>query len=161
MANSDGDGVDQITRPLGSVIRDVGLAVAEAQQALDEELHKVYRREGADGLLDWETPWYRFAEVEVDLQLHFHTREEGQDLEAHASERAKEMARELGNVAETTPQYGLVAAPAAPSGSTLTERDMGGSSRIHFRIVPVTPPATTRRDESDGDRTQQQRAETE
>ncbi|WP_152039635.1 hypothetical protein [Salinigranum salinum] len=151
MPNSDGDDVERITRPLGDVIRDVGLAVAQGQQDLDEELHKVYRREGDDGLLDWETPWYRFAEVEVDLQLQFHTLEEREDLTNQASDRARRIAEERGNVSQSTARYGLVATPAAPSGSTFSEREMGGSSRIHFRIVPVTPPATTRRDATDGD----------
>jgi hypothetical protein len=139
------DGVERITRPLGDVVRDVGLAVAEGQQALDEALDRTYRREGDDGVLDWGTPWYRFAEVEVDLQLYFQTHEEEERL-ADASERLRRVVAEKGNVAERPPRYGLTAAPATPSGSTLSERETGGASRIHFRIVPVTPPATVQRD---------------
>ena len=142
------DGVERITRPLGNVVRDVGLAVAEGQQALDEALDRTYRREGDDGVLDWGTPWYRFAEVEVDLQLYFYTHEEEEGLDG-ASYRMRQVVEERENVAERPPRYGLTAAPATPSGSKLSEHETGGASRIHFRIVPVTPPVTVQRDTTD------------
>jgi hypothetical protein len=142
------DGVERITRPLGNVVRDVGLAVAEGQQALDEALDRTYRREGDDGVLDWGTPWYRFAEVEVDLQLYVYTHEEEEGLDG-ASDRMRQVVEERRNVAERPPRYGLTATPATPSGSTLSEHETGGASRIHFRIVPVTPPATVQRDTTD------------
>ena len=91
------DGVERITRPLGNVVRDVGLAVAEGQQALDEALDRTYRREGDDGVLDWGTPWYRFAEVEVDLQLYFYTHEEEEGLDG-ASDRMRQVVEERENV---------------------------------------------------------------
>jgi hypothetical protein len=147
MPDSDGNRAEQITRPLGEVIRDVGKAVAEGQQDLDRDLHDMYRRADDDGLLDLETPWYRFAEVEVDLELHFYTREEEEDVSKHGSKRLQEIVEGKENVPQTAPRYGLIATPAAPS-TTFSERETGGSSRIHFRIVPVTPPALARPDVS-------------
>jgi hypothetical protein len=147
MPDSHGNEVERITRPLGEVIRDVGKAVAEGQQELDRDLHRMYDQDAGDGPIDRETPWYRFAEVEVDLELHFHTREEEEDVSEHGSERLQQALTGKENVERTVPQYGLVATPATPS-STFSERETGGSSRIRFRIVPVTPPAVTRTDAS-------------
>jgi hypothetical protein len=148
MPDSDGTEVERITRPLGEVIRDVGKAVAEGQQELDKDLYRMYRQDAGDGPIDRETPWYRFAEVEVDLELHFHTREEEEDVSRHGSDRLQQALKGKENVERTVPQYGLVATPATPS-TTFSEREAGGSSRIRFRIVPVTPPAITRTDASE------------
>jgi hypothetical protein len=150
MPNSHGNEVERITRPLGEVIRDVGKAVAEGQQELDKDLHRMYRQDAGDGPIDRETPWYRFAEVNVDLELHFHTREEEEDVSKHGSERLQQIVGEKQNVERTVPQYGLVATPATPS-TTFSERETGGSSRIRFRIVPVTPPLVTRTETSGGE----------
>lgn len=146
MPNGDGKNIEQITRPLGTVIRDVGLAVAEGQQQLDDRLLTQYREHADDGLLDMETPWYRFSEVEVDLEMHFHTVEEHETL----PEELRDVAQRKGNVPDRVQQYRLAATPATPPGTSFSEGREGGSSRIRFRIVPVTPPSVTR-----GDRTEE------
>ena len=151
MPNSDENGVERITRPLGDVIRDVGKAVAEGQQDLDRDLHDRYRQDDEDGLVDLESPWYRFAEVEVDLELHFQTHEEEEDVSTHGSDRLQRIVKGKGNVPHTAPRYGLIATPATPSGPTFSEHETSGSSRIRFRIVPVTPPAVARPDASERD----------
>jgi hypothetical protein len=147
MPNSDGDGVERITRPLGSVIRDVGLAVADGQQQLDDRLFDQYREHADDGLFDLETPWYRFAEVEVDLEMYFHTVEEHEV----APEHVREVAEKRGNVPDRVQQYGLVATPATPAGAGSSTDEERGSSRIRFRIVPVTPPTVARGTDADPD----------
>ncbi|WP_380680083.1 hypothetical protein [Salinigranum sp. GCM10025319] len=147
MPNSHGDGVERITRPLGAVIRDVGLAVADGQQQLDDRLLDQYREHADDGLVDLETPWYRFAEVEVDLEMHFHTVEEHETVPEHV----REVAEKRGNVPDRVQQYGLVATPATPSETSVSEGERGGSSHIRFRIVPVTPPTIARGNRTDGE----------
>jgi hypothetical protein len=145
MPSRDGDGAERITRPLGSVIRDVGLAVAEGQQQLDDRLLDQYREHADDGLTHLETPWYRFAEVEVDLEMSFHTVEEHEEPPKHV----RDVAQKRGNVPDRVQQYGLAAAPATPAGAGFSQDEAGGSSRIRFRIVPVTPPSIAQEGRSD------------
>ena len=145
MPSRDGDDAERITRPLGSVIRDVGLAVAEGQQQLDDRLLDQYRNHADDGLLDAETPWYRFAEVEVDLEMQFHTVEEHEEPPEHV----RDIAQNRGNVPKRVQQYGLAATPATPVGAGFSQDEQSGSSRIRFRIVPVTPPGIAQRGRSE------------
>ncbi|AUV83401.1 hypothetical protein C2R22_18580 [Salinigranum rubrum] len=144
MPNGDGDDVERITRPLGTVIRDVGLAVAEGQQELDRKLRTQYLSAPDDGPVDLETPWYRFAEVEVDLQLHFHTHELVERPPGHVA-RAVEG---KGGVAAATPRYEVAASVATPSDPGFAEHERSGASRIRFRIIPVTPPPLSRAETS-------------
>jgi hypothetical protein len=152
MPNRDGDTGERITRPLGKVIRDIGLAVAEGQQQLDDRLLDQYREHADDGLVDMETPWYRFAEVDVDLEMHFHTVEEHETL----PEGLRDVARKRGNVPDRVQNYSLAATPATPTGTGLSESEKEGSSRIRFRIVPVSPPTIAQRGrEQESDETEE------
>jgi hypothetical protein len=153
-AGEDDTLVDQITRPLWHVIRDVGLAVAQGQHELDDELLDTYRAHAAEGGPDLETPWYRFAEVEVDLELHFHTVGEFDPPPPDTPRVAYE--------GGTKPlQYGLVAAPATPPDAAFSETERSGSSRIRFRIVPVAPPTRSGDGARSGPRTDGGSAKTE
>jgi hypothetical protein len=147
MPNRDGNEAERITRPLGTVIRDVGLAVAEGQQRLDDRLLEQYREHADDGVRHLETPWYRFAEVEVDLEMHFHTVEEYEEPPEHV----RAVAEKRGNVPHQVPKYGLTATPATPAGAGFSQDERSGSSRIRFRIVPVTPPSIAPGDQEDGE----------
>jgi hypothetical protein len=147
MPNGDGDDVERITRPLGTVIRDVGLAVAEGQQELDRKLRTQYLSVPDDGPVGLETPWYRFAEVEVDLELHFQTHEV---VERPTGDVAR-VVEGKGGVAAATPRYEVAAAVATPSDIGFAEHEQSGASRIRFRIVPVTPPPLSRADVSGTD----------
>ena len=147
MPNADGTDVERITRPLGTVIRDVGLAVAEGQQQLDDRLLTQYREHADDGLAAMETPWYRFAEVEVDLEMHFHTVEEHETR----PKEVHDIAQKKGGIPDRVQQYGLAATPAVPFAAGLSSEEQSGSSRIRFRIIPVTPPSVAQGDRADED----------
>lgn len=133
---ADGDAVEQVTRPLGKVVRDVGLAVAAGQRELDDALLREYRAQAAKTGLDLETPWYRFAEVEVDLELFFHTVEDSSPPPPDTPTKVLDLDADGGEPSE----YTLMAGPATPSDATFSETERSGASRIRFRIVPVAPP---------------------
>lgn len=145
MPNDVDDDVERITRPLAKVIRDVGAAVADGQQRLDKQLRAQYLAAAEDGPIELETPWYRFAEVEVDLELHFYTHE----VVEQPTPEVEAAIDDAEGVPPGAMRYDLEAAVATPSDVTFSERDHGGTSRMHFRIVPVTPPSSLQRERTE------------
>jgi hypothetical protein len=77
--------------------------------------------------------------------MHFHTVEEYDEPPEHV----RAVAEKRGNVPRQVPKYGLTATPTAPSGAGFSRDEQSGSSRIRFRIVPVTPPSITPDDRPD------------
>ena len=115
----------RVARPLADFVRDVGLAVAEGQQELDRHSLATQLdidRDAADGTIPhvFEAPWYRFAEVDVDMKLHVDTELEG--------------GRGRGGATFYSPR--LTVRPAEP-GADGDHADVASS--VHFRLVPAPP----------------------
>lgn len=132
-----------MARPLADFVRDVGLAVAEGQQELDR--HSLATqvdidRDAEDGTIPhvFEAPWYRFAEVDVDMKIHVDT-----ELETR---------RTRGDTAFYHPR--LTVRPAEP-GSDDGSDHAEATSSVQFRIIPAPPNLPPERgddDSPDGDR---------
>jgi hypothetical protein len=117
----------RVARPLADFVRDVGLAVAEGQQELDRHSLATQLdidRDAEVGTIphSFEAPWYRFAEVDVDMKLHVDT-----ELETRRGRSESKFYHPR-----------LTVRPAEPG------REDGGdhadvTSSVHFRIVPAPP----------------------
>jgi hypothetical protein len=139
----NGDGSDvgsRMTRSLADFVRDVGFAVADGQRRLDRHSLSTQReidREAAEGDLPhaFEAPWYRFAEVDVDMQLHFDTVYE----------------RRQSRDGTTYYAPGVGVNHAGPRQSS--DEHVDATSSVHFRLVPVPPnmPSGRAREDGDGD----------
>jgi hypothetical protein len=127
MSTDDPDIGSRLTRTLADFVRDVGFAVAEGQQELDSNSLKTQSaidRDAAEGRIPhrFEVPWYRFAEVDVDMRIHFDTvyeRDRGED-----------------NTVFYTPRVAVK--PPDPRRATVDEH-VEATSGVRFRLVPVPP----------------------
>ncbi|MHC1583099.1 MAG: hypothetical protein ACXQTM_00430, partial [Methanosarcinales archaeon] len=66
--------VETLVAPLGSILRSVGISLAEAQHALDENsiaTQKAIDLAVKSGELEYdiEAPWYHFPEVNLELKM--------------------------------------------------------------------------------------------
>lgn len=126
--NGDGSDVGSgLTRSLADFVRDVGLAVAEGQHELDNNsltTQLAIERDAEEGRIPhtFEAPWYRFAEVDVDMRLQVDT-----TLESHR-----------GRDETTFYRPRLTVSPTEPARGERTGH-VDASSSIRFRIVPVPP----------------------
>lgn len=115
------------SREVGSLVRDVALAVAEGQRDMDRHSLATQREldaAAATGEAEYElaAPWYKFAEVDVDLSL---------DVEVDLSEDA-----------ETEGGFyrpRIFARPITTRERTRREVDSSLKSDVRFKIVPVPP----------------------
>lgn len=118
-----------VSRPMSEVVRNVALAVADGQATLDRRTAEVQRELEAAvdaGELDYalDAPWYRFADVNVDVELAvgIETREE-RDAE--------------GRVRGYKPY--VTAAPLSPGAARTYDVDADLASTLSLRLVPVPP----------------------
>ncbi|AZH24728.1 hypothetical protein [Haloplanus aerogenes] len=114
-------------RPLGELVSGVARAVAEGQTELDRaslSTRRDIQRAVEDGDLEMpiETPWFRFAGVEADLNVSL-------------SMRGRPERDADGEIRAYRPT--LVAAPTDPAFTTRTDYDVAASSRVRLDIVPV------------------------
>ena len=138
----NGDGSDvgsRMTRSLADFVRDVGFAVADGQRRLDRHSLSTQRdidREAAEGTLPhaFEAPWYRFAEVDVDMQLHFDT--------------VYERRQSRDGTTYYAPEVGVNHAGPRQS----SDEHVDATSSVRFRLVPVPPDMPSGRGGGDGDR---------
>lgn len=126
----------RVARPLADFVRDVGLAVAEGQRELDQHSLATQLdidRDAAEGTLPhpFEAPWYRYAEVDVDVKMHVDT-----ELERRSREDG---------VAFYRPR--LTVRPAEPARED--DGHLAVTSSVRFRLVPSPPnlPAGGGRDD--------------
>ncbi|WP_251341345.1 hypothetical protein [Haloplanus halophilus] len=116
-----------VARPLGELVTGVARAVAEGQTELDRaslSTRRDIRRAVETGDLETpiETPWFRFAGVEADLNVSL-------------SMRGRPERDADGRVRAYRPT--LVAAPTDAEFTTRTGYDVAASSRVRLDIVPV------------------------
>jgi HAMP domain-containing protein len=119
-----------VTRPLGELVTGVARAVAEGQTELDRAslaTRRDVRRAVESGDLETpiDTPWFRFAGVEADLNVSLSMR--------GRPERDAE-----GTIRAYRPT--LVAAPTDPEFTTRNDYDLAAASRVSLDIVPVPGP---------------------
>lgn len=119
-----------VTRPLGELVTGVARAVGEGQTELDRAslaTRRDIRRAVEDGDLETpiETPWFRFAGVEADLNVSL-------------SMRGRPERDADGRIRAYRPT--LVAAPTDPTFTTRTDYDVAAASRVSLDIVPVPGP---------------------
>jgi len=115
------------TRPLGELVTGVARAVAEGQTELDRASIATRRDvqravEAGDLAVPIETPWFRFAGVEADLNVAL-------------SMRGRPERDADGEVRAYRPT--LVATPTDPDFTARTGYDVAASSRVRLDIVPV------------------------
>jgi len=132
MTNGASGAGARAARPLADFVRDVGLAVAESQHELDRNSlatqHDIDRDAEAGAIPHaFEAPWYRFAEVDVDMKLHVDT----------------ELQRRGDRGDDTFLHPRLTVRPAEPAREADDHADV--TSSVHFRIVPVPPDLPPRR----------------
>lgn len=116
-----------VARPLGELVTGVARAVAEGQTELDRaslSTRRDIQRAVETGDLETpiETPWFRFAGVEADLNVSL-------------SMRGRPERDADGTIRAYRPT--LVAAPTDPDFTTRTDYDVAASSRVTLNIVPV------------------------
>ncbi|WP_251329746.1 hypothetical protein [Haloplanus pelagicus] len=114
-------------RPLGELVTGVARAVADGQTELDRaslSTRRDIRRAVEAGELETpiETPWFRFAGVEADMNVSL-------------SMRGRPERDANGEVRAYRPT--LVAAPTDPEFTTRNDYDVAASSRVRLDIVPV------------------------
>lgn len=113
--------------PLADIIREVGFAVAEGQRELDHHALATQfdlQRGAEEGDVPhaFDTPWYRYTEVEADLKLVFGT---------HYTRERSERAAERG--------FRRPSLVAAPPDARDRRDDVEMAGNVRFRIVPVPP----------------------
>jgi hypothetical protein len=116
-----------VTRPLGELVTGVARAVGEGQTELDRASLSTRRDirqavERGDLETPIETPWFRFAGVEADLNVSL-------------SMRGRPERDADGEIRAYRPT--LVAAPTDAEFTTRSDYDVAASSRVRLDIVPV------------------------
>jgi hypothetical protein len=116
-----------VARPLGELVTGVARSVAEGQTELDRaslSTQRDIRRavEAGELATPIDTPWFRFAGVEADLNVSL-------------SIRGRPERDASGTVRAYRPT--LVAAPTDPEFTTRADYDVAASSRVRLDIVPV------------------------
>ena len=116
-----------LIEPLGVILKEVGVAVAETQRALDEnsiatEMELVSKREELG--YDLHATWYHLPEIEVELKV---------SLSMYIEEEIEE-----GRTIGWKPPR-LFVAPLNASYKRLFNYDVAGSSVIKAKIVSIPP----------------------
>jgi hypothetical protein len=116
-----------VTRPLGELVTGVARAVAEGQTELDRaslatrrDVRRAVERGDLEAPID--TPWFRFAGAEADLNVSL-------SMQGRPERDAE------GTIRAYRPT--LVATPTDPEFTTRTDYDVTAASRVRLDIVPV------------------------
>ncbi|MFC7068376.1 hypothetical protein [Halobaculum lipolyticum] len=114
---------------MAEVVRNIALAVADGQAALDRRTAEVQREleaAAAAGELPYaiDAPWYRFSEVDVDVEL--------------AVSVDAEVERDAGGTVRGYRPY-VKATPLDAGATRTTDVDAELASTLSMRLVPVPP----------------------
>lgn len=120
-------------RPLAEVVREVATAVADSQVEVDRnavELQREIQRAFEDGETDHriEVPWYRFSEVDVDLEVALEL-------------RGRPEVDDDGDVRAYEPE--VAAYPVGPRFAEEFDFDLEAASSLSVTLVPVPPEGTS------------------
>jgi len=126
--------VEALVAPLGSILRSVGISLAEAQHALDENsiaTQKAIDLAVKSGELEYdiEAPWYHFPEVNLELKMAL-------------SMKAEAEVDKKGRVRGYRPT--LLSAPINAAYKNTYDYDVRGSSQITAKIVSIPPASKTK-----------------
>ena len=122
-----------LVRPLGEILKEIGVSISEAQGAMDNYsilTQKIIESAIKNGDLEFaiEAPWQRFSEVEVELKMAI-------SISTLAEKDEKNKVRGFRPL--------IMASPLNASYINKSGFNIEGASKIRAKIVPVPPSRGT------------------
>ncbi len=132
MPGSGPDPKDVLVSPLADLIRETGVAVAEAHGALGAANLELVRNTPDElKVLGWTPAWFELAEVEAEISLAFHV-EESQASESGGKRR-----------------WRLLAAPHNAKYQNAFKYSAEGRSKVTVKFAAAPPPTALQPDTED------------
>ena len=128
---------DMLSAPMEAVLIALGVGVAKAQQAMDQNALEMQREIDEDPVLSdvgVTATWYQIPKAEIELNIAI----------AMEEKKAGNPAPALGKIPKVLQAYPLKQLYIQPVNASYTNQfsyDVQAASKLKFSIVPVPPPA--------------------